>query len=153
MFCVLSACSSPAASMISSTETTTSVSTHTPIPLTITPEFSSTVAPSQEKPSGIPYSSVAAALVDLKTKGGVSIEVLQGWTIVKEADGLTNWSFVPPDHSAYPVVAKRVLYRDQDGWHLKMDVLCEAEPAVCDQFVRDFEAMNAAMYQYIESHQ
>jgi hypothetical protein len=153
IFSVLSACSSAVASMSSPTEAPSSVSTDSSTFFTPTPEFAPTAAPSQEQLSGIPYSSVGNALADLKTRKGVSVEILQGWTIVRESDGLTNWSFVPPDHPAYPAVAKRVLYRDQDGWHLKMDVLCEAEKAACDEFIRYFEAVNAPMYQYIESHQ
>jgi hypothetical protein len=31
-----------------------------------------------------------------------------------------------------------------------MDVLCEAEKAACDQFVKDFEALNEQMRQAIE---
>jgi len=34
-----------------------------------------------------------------------------------------------------------------------MDVLCNAEPAACDQFIRYFEAINAPMYQYIQQQQ
>jgi hypothetical protein len=66
---------------------------------------------------------------------------------------LTTWAFTPPNHQAYPAVAKRVLYRDQDGWHLKMDVLCEAEAAACAQFVKYFEALNEPIYQFIEQQQ
>ena len=153
MVSVLSACSSSAASRPSPTDAPVSLSTDTPIPFTATPELPSTAAPLPEQPSGVEYSSVAEALADLKTRDDVSIQIIQGWTIVTEADGLTNWSFTPRNHPAYPAVAKRVLYRNQDGWHLKMDVLCDAEPAACDQFVRYFEAINEPMYQYIEQQQ
>lgn len=147
MLSVLSAC------MPGPTDAPAFLSTDKPIPFTATPELPSTAAPLSEQPGGIEYPSVAEALANLKTRDDVSIGVLQGWIIVREADGLTNWSFPPADHPAYPAVAKRILYRDQEGWHLKMDVLCEAEPAACDEFVRYFEAINAPMYQYIELHQ
>lgn len=151
---ILLACSSPAASMPGGpSDAPVSRSTDTPIPFTATPELPATAAPPSEQPGGVEYPSVAEALADLKTRDDVSIGVLQGWIIVREADGLTNWSFPPADHPAYPAVAKRILYRDQDGWHLKMDVLCEAEAAACDEFVRYFEAINAPMHQYIELHQ
>jgi len=146
MFSVLSACSSCATSMPSATDTPASLAT-------VTPELPATTAPLSEGPAGLEYASVAEALADLKTRDDVSIEVLKGWTIVREADGLTNWSFPPPDHPAYPAVAKRVLYKDGNGWHLKMDVLCEAELAACDDFVRYFEVINKPIYQYIEAHQ
>lgn len=148
MFSVLSACSSPAASMPSPTDAPVSRSADTP-----TPELSSTVASLPEQPGGLEYSSAAEALADLKSRDDVLIDVLQGWTIVTEADGLTTWSFTPPDHPAFPAVAKRVLYRDQDGWHLKMDILCDAETAACDQFVTYFEALNEPIYQLIEQQQ
>ena len=143
LLCVLSACSSFTAS--------TPTPTTTPAFLaTATPELSSSTAPHPEPPSGFEYSSVAETLANLKARKDVSIAVLQGWIIVQAADGLTNWSFPPRDHPAYPAVAKRVLYRDQEGWHLKMDVLCEAERAACNEFIRYFEALNEPIYQFTE---
>jgi hypothetical protein len=159
MLSVLSACSSAARraygrqSVPGPTDVPTSPSGDTSSPVAATLEPASTAVPLPEQPGGVEYPSVAAALADLKTRDDVSIEVLQGWIIVREADGLTNWSFPPADHPAYPAVAKRVLYRDQEGWHLKMDVLCEAEPAACAQFASYFEAINEPLYQYIEQHQ
>jgi hypothetical protein len=150
---VLAACGGRAPSMPGPDDSPVSLSTDKPIPFTATPETPSTAVPRSEQPQDVEYSSVAEALADLKTRAGVSIEVLQGWTIVAEADGSTTWSFAPPDHPAFPAVAKRVLYRDQDGWQLKMDVLCEAEAAACDQFVRYFEALNRPIYQMIEQQQ
>jgi hypothetical protein len=148
---VLSACGAPATSVLMPTDAPVSLPTETPIPSTARVEVSSaTSTPIPEQPGSFEYSSVAEALADLKTRNDVSIEVSQGWTIVTEADGLTTWSFTPPNHPANPAVAKRVLYKDQDGWHIKMDVLCEAEKAACDQFVKDFEALNEQMRQAIE---
>lgn len=150
---VLSACSKPASSIPGSGDAPVSYSTDKPIPLTASAGLSSTPAPLSAQAEAIEYSSVAEALAALKTRAAVSIEVLQGWTIATEPDGSTTWAFAPPDHPAFPAVAKRVLYRDEDGWHLKMDVLCEAEPAACDQFVRHFEALNEPIYQFIEQQQ
>jgi hypothetical protein len=156
---VLSACSSPARrpygqqSLPAPTQAPVALSTDTAGPFVATLAPPAIVTARPEQPGGFEYPSVAEVLADLKTRDDVFIEVLQGWIIIREADGLTNWSFPPPDHPAYPAVAKRVLYRDQDGWHLKMDVLCEAVPAACDEFVSYFEAINGPMYQYIEQHQ
>jgi hypothetical protein len=135
--------------LIACSSSTDSVSspTHTLISLTATAELSSTAATVPKQPDGFEYSSVTEALADLKTRDDVSITILQGWTIVTEADGLTNWSFPPPDHPAFPAVAKRVLYRDQDGWHLKMDVLCEAKASDCEEFVKYFESLNEPIHQ------
>src|SRR5688572_14787127 len=135
---VLSACSTPATSVPDPIDTQVSVPTETPILPASTITASQTFAPITEQPNSFEYSSVAEALADLKTRDDASIEVSQGWTIVTEADGLTTWSFTPSDHPAHSAVAKRVLYQDQDGWHIKMDIHCEAEKAACDQFVREF---------------
>lgn len=135
---ILSACSTPATSVSAPIDTPGSLSTETPV---------------SEPASSPGYSSVAEALTALKTRDNVSIEVSQGWTIVTEADGLTTWSFTPSNHPAHPAVAKRALYEDPDGWHIKMDVLCEAEKAACDQFVKEFEALNEQMRQAIEQQQ
>lgn len=122
-----------------------------PIPSpTPVPTLHTATATGIKEPSDIEYSSVAEALAGLKTRKDVSISILQGWTIATQSDGLTNWSFPPPDHPAYPAVAKRVLYRDQDGWHLTMDILCEAKAADCDEFVRYFELMNEPIHQLSE---
>ena len=149
----LSACSSSATRMPAPTDGPISLSTNTSVPFTATPGLPSTSAPLLAQPAGIQYLSVAEALADLKTKAGVSIQVMQGWTIVTEADGLTNWSFPPVDHPAYPAVAKRFFYRDQDGWHLKMDILCEAETAACEEFKRHFDELNVPIYRLTELQQ
>jgi hypothetical protein len=149
----LSACSSPIVSLPGPKDTPIPGSTDTPIPLTAAPERPSTAVPLPEPPGDFEYSSVAEALANLRRRDGISIEVMQGWIIAREPDGLTTWSFAPPDHPAHPAVAKRVLYRDQDGWHLRMDVRCEAQTAACDEFVRHFEALNEPIYQMIEMQQ
>jgi hypothetical protein len=153
LFCVLSSCSAAGGSSPDARDVPTALSTDTPIPFTATPETLAITGLPRQQALGMQYSTVAEALADLKRRDGVSVQVMQGWTIVIEADGLTNWSFPPSDHPAYPAVAKRILYRDQDGWHLRMDILCEAAPAACDDFLKYFEAMNAPMYQYIALHQ
>ena len=149
----LCACSSPRASLPDPTNTPVPVSTDTPITFSAASEKTSTTVPTPEPPGGFEYSSVAEALANLRRRDGVSIEVMQGWIIAREPDGLTTWAFAPSDHPAHPAVAKRVLYRDQDGWHLKMDVRCEAQTTACDEFVRHFEALNEPIYQMIEMQQ
>ncbi len=131
--------------VLSACNSTTSVPT--PISIIATLELSPTLSKS---PGSLEYSSVAEALASLKTRDDVSIEVSQGWTIITSADGLTIWSFTPPGHPAHPAMAQRIFYQDQGGWFVKMNILCEAEKATCDQFVRDFNALNEQMRQYIE---
>lgn len=153
MVSVLAGCSGTIAPVPGPTDGSVSLPTNTSVPSTATAEPPPTSAPLSTQPAGIQYPSVAEALADLKTKSGVSMQVMQGWTIVTEADGLTHWSFAPQDDPAHPAVAKRFFYRDQDGWHLNMDILCEAEPAACDEFVKHFEMLNEPIYRLTELQQ
>lgn len=110
-------------------------------------------APPEAVDATIEYSTVAEALAALKARDDVLVEAKDGWTIATEADGLTVWSFTPTTHPAHPVVAKRVVYRQQDGWYMDMATKCEADKAACDQFVRDFEELDEQMRQFIEQDQ
>jgi len=114
----------------------------------VTASLTSTISTSTTSTIGFP--SVAAALNALKARTDVSTSTEGGWTTITEADGLTIWSFAPPTYSAYPAVAKRVLYQDQEAWKIKMDILCEADQTSCDQFERYFETLNEQMLQAIE---
>jgi len=108
---------------------------------------SSTSEPSSE----IEYSSVAEALAKLSKKEGIKMNVSQGWTIITEYNGaiITMWSFAPEDNPAYPAVAKRVFYEEQNGWYVIMNIQCEAEKDACDKFSQDFEDLNEEMRKYI----
>ncbi|HSK86707.1 MAG TPA: hypothetical protein VK880_00010 [Anaerolineales bacterium] len=111
-------------------------------------------APPAELPetetSIIEYPTVVDALAGLKARDDVIVEVKDGWTIVTETDDLITWSFAPSGHPAHPAVAKRVFYEEEGGWYVKMSILCEADKAACDQFGRDFEALNEQMRKFIE---
>jgi len=104
-----------------------------------------------EPSNEIEYSSVAKALAELSKKEGVKMNVLQGWTIITEYNDttITMWSFAPEDNPAYPAVAKRVFYEEQNGWYVIMNILCEAEKEACDKFSQDFETLNEEMRKYI----
>ena len=106
-----------------------------------------------ETPSDIGYPSVAAALEDLQARNDVSVSVENGWTIITESNGLTIWSFTPQKHPAYPTAAKRVFYQENGEWQVKMDVRCEARKAACEKVVRDFEALNKQMLEFIKQDQ
>jgi hypothetical protein len=113
--------------------------------------------PLPESSNTFGYSSVAEALADLKTKEGAKIEISDGWTLITESDGATWWAFAPSDNPAYPSVAKRVFYLDengrfitQDGRFVTMIIFCEADKPACDQFTKDFEEINETMRLEIE---
>jgi hypothetical protein len=107
--------------------------------------------PTQEPSSEIEYKTVAEALAELRQKEGVKVSVSQGWTIITDdqASIMTMWSFAPKDHPAYPAVAKRVFYEEQDSWYVEMSILCEANQEACDAFDQDFVKLNEEMSKYI----
>lgn len=149
MLLVLSACS-PSAGPVAESTKPVSIAFGTSIPPGSTYAPSPTFAPNMEQTISIEYGSVAEALIDLKTHEDAAVVVRQGWTMIIEADGYTTWTFTPPDHPANPTVAKRILYQDQDGWHIAMRVHCEADQTACDDFVRQFDAINKEMLTHLE---
>ena len=112
-----------------------------------------TIALTEEPASTIGYPTVADALSALQAREDVFIAMEDGWTIITEPDGLTIWSFSPPNQPAYPAVAKRVFYQEEGAWFIKMDVRCEASKTVCDQLQQDFEALNESMREAMEAGQ
>jgi hypothetical protein len=130
------------------------IQTCSPMQVTEAPE--PTIALTEEPTSTVStigYPSVADALSALQAREDVFISMEDGWTIITEPGGLIIWSFSPPDQPAYPAVAKRVFYREQGMWFIKMDVRCEASKTACDQLQRDFEALNDSMREAIEAGQ
>ena len=101
--------------------------------------------------SEITYASVEEALADLSGKEGVEINRSEGWTIVMEDHdaSITMWSFAPQQHPAYPSVAKRVFWEDEETWYVEMSILCEASQPACEQFNQDFVHLNDEMRKYI----
>lgn len=106
---------------------------------------SAVTTPLPEVPhSSIGYSTVAAALADLRTKPGVQIREQQGWTIIRdqESGNLALWSFTPPGHPAHPAAVKRVVAEKDGAVYIDMKVLCQADKTSCDTLVREFQALN-----------
>jgi hypothetical protein len=102
--------------------------------------------------SSIGYPSVSAALESLKAKSDVKISVQAGWTVIE--DGMTLWSFTPPNHPAYPAAVKRALVEKDGAWHVEMNALCQADKAACDKLMAEFRTLNDNMRESIErSHQ
>lgn len=147
---VLTACSTRETRVPEPIKTEVLFPTSTPASSSEILEATQTPTPNTDPSASFKYSSVAEALADLNSRDNVVVQVSQGWTTITEADGLTIWSFAPSNHPAHPAVAKRVLFRDQDGWKIKMDILCESDKTACDQFAKDFETLNEQMRQYIE---
>jgi hypothetical protein len=103
--------------------------------------------PLPEQPnSGTGYPTVAAALAGLHAKPGVVFSVRNGWTVATDDGGSTLWSFPPPGHPAYPSAVKRRIVQTADGgWSIGMAVQCGGTKQACDDLVRSFQQLNAAM--------
>lgn len=93
----------------------------------------------------IGYHSVSDAMTGLRMRADVETTEQDGWTIVADPTTHTFWSFAPKSHPAYPAVAKRQLREIGDQLFISLDVLCEAKKKPCDDFVRQFQALNAQM--------
>ena len=106
-------------------------------------------APLKEQPNDIAYPSVAAALADLRTRPGVEISTVRGWTIIADKAAHTVWSFTPEDHAAHPAVVKRQAIDQPGGSVLRMSVKCGASKAACDDLVREFEALNKQAFAHV----
>jgi hypothetical protein len=93
----------------------------------------------------IGYPTVTAALAGLHAKPGVVFTAKGGWTIATDAADNTIWSFPPPGRPAYPAAVKRQVVSQAGGVGLRMDVLCGASKAACDDLVRAFQQLNSQL--------
>lgn len=105
--------------------------------------------------STIGYATVNEALTALRSKPGTEFRDTRGWTVVKDREGTTQvlWSFTPEDHPAHPAVAKREVFEKDGAVWLNLKVHCEASKAACDQFVRDFDALNQKVREDVRREQ
>ena len=94
--------------------------------------------------SSIGYSTVGAALTELRAKPGVDIREQQGWIIIsdKKSGNSVLWSFTPPGHPAHPSAVKRIVTEKDGTVYIEMKVLCQAEKTPCDALVREFQGLN-----------
>jgi hypothetical protein len=102
--------------------------------------------------STIGYPTVAAALADLRSKPGVVFTTKDGWTVASDEATTTLWSFSPAGYPAYPAAVKRQFVQENGQLSLKMNVQCEASKAACDDLVRTFQNLNAAMIADMRAH-
>ena len=100
---------------------------------------SGTVAETLEKAKALPGASVTTTKPD-------------AWVIVTEIGGMKLWSFTPPTHYAYPAVVLRHLkVKDNGDLYVEMTAHCEADKAVCDKLMKEFEALNERMRQQVQN--
>jgi|SRR5579862_3224770 hypothetical protein len=103
--------------------------------------------PLPEQANGsIGYTTVAAALNDLRAHPGIVFRTQGGYTIADDNAAKTIWVFTSEGQPAYPAAIKRAIVTNtQGGTSLETSVLCEASKTACDDVVRTFEALNARM--------
>jgi len=104
----------------------------------------SIAAATADEVSSIGYRTVQIAFDDLKDKDGVEISVQGGWTIIQDEgnENLVLWSFTRGSHPAHPAAIKRQIIQRDGRYFIKMDALCQAEKAACDQLMSEFEQLN-----------
>lgn len=105
-------------------------------------------------PAALGYVHVADALAALKKKRDAEISLQpDGWTVIAvPTPELTVWSFAPPEHEAYPAVARRIVKQsDQGGVYIEMNVLCEGAKASCARLVRTLQSVNERMRDQIRA--
>ncbi|MFL6656693.1 MAG: DUF4019 domain-containing protein [Massilia sp.] len=96
-------------------------------------------APAQDA-SDIHFSSVGAALKELKAKPGVQVSVQDGWTTIEDKAGDAVWSFAPQGHPGYPAVIKRSVVVRNGKPEIDLRIQCQARKAACDKLLAEFAA-------------
>ena len=99
-------------------------------------------APLPEGETNIEYQTVSQALTALRAKPGIVFTTENGWLVATDEEAYSIWSFAPRGYAAYPAVVKRWVIPKEVGSEMRMDVLCEASKAACDDLVRTFAKMN-----------
>jgi len=99
--------------------------------------------PSQENAIG--YASPEDALKALQAKPGVNIREENDWFLIDDASEKTLWSIATPRHAVYPTAVKRTLVQEKEKIDIRMQVLCGADKALCDDLVEQFRKVNAGL--------
>jgi hypothetical protein len=108
--------------------------------------------PLPEQPDAdIGYPTVASALAALRAKPGVEISMVRGWTVIDDRAAATLWSFPPPSDPAYPAAVKRQVVQDGNASSLVMTIKCEASKPACDKLVLQFNQLNDALRERLQS--
>src|SRR5687768_3209550 len=87
--------------------------------------------PSNDAAGGIGYGSVHGAFEALKLKPGTQLSRRGGWTLIRDDEARTTWSFASEDHPAHPAVTK-VSPVVKDGRNIiDLRIKCEASKDQC----------------------
>lgn len=99
------------------------------------------------------YAHVADALAALNKKPDAEISLqADGWTVIAvPTPELTVWSFAPPEHEAYPAVARRVVKQSEKGVTIDMTILCEGPKPSCARLAGTLQRLNDGMRDQIRA--
>lgn len=100
---------------------------------------------SAQSDQDMPYATVHEAMAHLTAMPGVKISKQDGWTVISpgaDEDMQTIWTFVPPEHYAYPAVARRETVLDDRIWSVNTSLLCGNTVPACEQLRRDFDLLD-----------
>lgn len=89
--------------------------------------------------SGIEYKSPQAALEALEAKPGVTRREEHNWVVLSDQADHSIWSIAQPGNPAYPAAVKRHFFEHNGAVSVRMQVMCGASKAVCDQMVQLFQ--------------
>lgn len=94
--------------------------------------------------SDIGYATVAEASESLSGQDGITGRTSRnGWLEYEDKSRNVLWSFVSPEHPAYPSVIRRTTSGNGDALQIDMSAICEAEKTACEKLVREMLKMNA----------
>ena len=96
--------------------------------------------------NGIPYASVAEAMATLRVKDRVHFwKASSGWTMAKDPNEGTIWSFTPDNHYAHPSAGRRRLVEQDGRQYIQSEIKCDAEKAACDRLEVDYPLLDSSM--------
>lgn len=101
----------------------------------------------ESQENAIGYASPEDALKALQAKPGVNIREENDWFVIDDASEKTLWSIAMPRHAVYPTAVKRTLVQEKEKERIdiRMQVLCGADKALCDDLVEQFRKVNAGL--------
>ncbi len=108
-------------------------------------------APIPETHDQFDFTSPAQAMAALRARPDVTFTEQRGWTVAADRANLAVWSFVPQGHPAYPAVVRRRAFQRNGEWFTVTQVLCGATKPACDALMREFQQLDQAMRQSLQS--
>ena len=90
------------------------------------------------------YASASDAFEKLKADPSAVIRQEQGWSIItlEKEVSFVSWFFPPEENGLRPAVFKKVIMANNGVIETKVISFCEAPKKVCDDVIKQFEAID-----------